>query len=298
MDSRTARRNLYPYFWIGPALVTLFAITIAPTLFLFFTSLHYWELGYPWSERVFVGLKNFVNIFGNQHFVHSIWVTFVYTATAVAVEFMLGFALAYFLARPRLAWRGFLLACLVIPMTVTPSIAGLIWRLYFNPNYGIINYVLGKLFGISPNWYSYSLALPSVILVDVWQWTPFVALILLAGLSAIPRTPLEAALVDGASPWQTLRYVTLPLLRPIILIALLLRTMDALKMFDVVFALTGGGPADATELLSMHVYRTGFYQSGMVGLASAMAVVLLVVIIVLSQLFIRLLGERGEGSEA
>ncbi|MGE5585765.1 MAG: carbohydrate ABC transporter permease [Bacillota bacterium] len=292
------RKSLYPYFWIGPALVTLFVITVVPTIFLFFTSLHYWELGYPWSERVFVGVRNFVTAFGNQQFLHSIWVTLVYTASAVAVEFALGFALAYFLARPRLAWRGFLLACLVIPMTVTPSIAGLIWRLYFNPNYGIINYVLGSIFGLSPNWYSYSLALPSVILVDVWQWTPFVALILLAGLSAIPRTPLEAALVDGASAWQTLRYVTLPLLRPIILIALLLRTMDALKMFDVVFALTGGGPADATELLSMHVYRTGFYQSGMVGLASAMAVVLLVVIIVLSQLFIRLLGKREEGDEA
>lgn len=298
MGFHATKKDLYPYFWIGPALITLFVITIVPTLFLFFTSLHYWELGYPWSARVFVGLKNFVSIFRNQQFIHSTCVTFIYTTTAVAVEFLLGFALAYFLARPRLPWRGFLLACLVIPMTVTPSIAGLIWRLYFNPNYGIVNYILGTLFGISPNWYSYSLAMPSVILVDVWQWTPFVALILLAGLSAIPHTPLEAALVDGASSWQTLRYVTLPLLRPIILIALLLRTMDALKMFDVVFALTGGGPADATELLSMHVYRTGFYQSGMVGLASAMAVVLVVVITVLSQLFIRLLGEKEEGAKA
>lgn len=278
--------------------MTLFVITIVPTIFLFFTSLYSWELGYPWSDRIFVGLRNFVTIFGDQHFLHSIWVTLVYTASSVAVEFVLGFALAYFLVRPRLMWRGFLLACLIIPMTVTPSIAGLIWRLYFNPNYGIVNYVLRSIFGISPNWYSYSLALPSVILVDIWQWTPFVALILLAGLGAIPRAPLEAALVDGASAWQTLRYVTLPLLRPIILIALLLRTMDALKMFDVVFALTGGGPADATEILSMHVYRTGFYQTGMVGLASAMAVVLLVVIIVLSQLFIRLLGKREEGDEA
>jgi len=267
-------------------------ITVIPTVFLAITSMNYWELGYPWSERIWVGLANYTNSFTNQQFLHSIQVTVLYTISAVSIELIFGFAIAWFLSRPSLVLRGFLLACLIIPMTVTPSIAGLIWRLYFNPIYGIVNYVLGRFIDIAPNWYSYTLALPSVILVDIWQWTPFVALVLLAGLSAIPKSPVEAALVDGADSWQMVKYVFLPLLRPIILIVLILRTMDALKMFDVVFSLTGGGPADATELLSMHVYRTGFYQSGMVGLASAMAVVLLIVIMLFSRAFIRLLGEQ------
>jgi len=295
----SVQKSRQPLLWVGPAVITLFVITIVPTLFLFVTSLHNWELGYPWSERVFVGLRNYVQAFRSNQFIHSIWITVIYTVSAVFAEFMLGFALAKFLSQPRLPSRGFLLACLIIPMTVTPSIAGLIWRLYLNPNYGIVNYVLTSLFKLAPNWYSYQMALPSVVLVDIWQWTPFVTLILVAGLAAIPKSPLEAALVDGASSWQTLRYVILPLLRPIILIALVLRTMDALKMFDVVFSLTGGGPADATELLSMHVYRTGFYHSGMVGLASAMAVVLLLVITLMSRGFIRLLGSTeslGDGA--
>ncbi|MGE5554389.1 MAG: carbohydrate ABC transporter permease [Betaproteobacteria bacterium] len=284
-----------PLPWVTPAVILLFSITIVPTVFLFFTSFHAWELGYPWEERVWLGLQNYATIFTNREFLHAILVTAVYTAVSVKLEFVLGFAIALYLSQERLRLRSLMIGALIIPMTVTPSIAGLIWRLYFNPNYGIVNYFLRTLLGLSPNWYGYHLALTSVILVDVWQWTPFVALILLAGLSALPRSPVEAAMVDGASRWQVLWHVTIPLLKPILLIALLLRTMDALKMFDVVFALTGGGPADATELLSMHVYRTGFYSTGMVGLASAMAVVLLVIITVLSQLYIRLLGGGKEG---
>lgn len=247
----------------------------------------------PWSEITFVGLRNYVDIFRDFLFRQAVKRTMVYTVCSVGIEFILGYLIAIFLARKSVLWKGLILGALIIPMTVTPSIAGLIWRLYFNPNYGIINYFL-SFFNLSPDWYSYSLAMSSVIIVDIWQWTPFVALILYAGLNALPNTPFEAALVDGASKLQTMRYITIPLLRPIILIALLLRTMDALKMFDVVFSLTGGGPADATELLSMLIYRTGFYQTGMIGLASVVAVVLLVVIISISKLFINILGEKRE----
>lgn len=280
-----------PTIWLAPTVITLFLITIVPTLFLFFTSLHWWELGYPWDARRFIGFDNFSMIFSSPQFLHSFKVTGIYTVSSLAIQLVVGFAIALYLSQKTLRWRGLLTALLIIPMTVTPSIAGLIWRLYYNPNYGIVNYFLETVFGVAPNWYSYDWALPSVILVDVWQWTPFIALILLAGLSALPQAPFEAARVDGASWWQTMRYVTLPLLRPIILIAVLLRLMDALKMFDVVFALTEGGPANATELLSMQIYRTGFYQTGMVGLAASMAVVLLVIIITLSQMFIKVLDE-------
>lgn len=280
-----------PYTWLAPVMVLLFSITIIPTLFLFYTSLMNWELGTPWAERVFVGLQNYQKIFTSFLFQQAIKRTIIYTIASVGLQFIFGFLIANFLVRKSVRWKGIIIGTLIIPMTVTPSIAGLIWRLYFNPNYGIVNYFLSFL-GISPDWYSYSLAMSSVVIVDVWQWTPFVALILFAGLSALPPTPFEAALVDGASKFQILKYITLPLLQPIILIALLLRSMDALKMFDVVFSLTGGGPADATELLSMLVYRTGFYQTGMVGLASAMAVILLVIITLICQFFIKILGEK------
>jgi multiple sugar transport system permease protein len=283
-----------PVPWLAPAILILFSLTVIPTLFLFFTSLHAWELGYPWEERVWVGLANYATIFASREFLHSILITAIYATVSVAAEFLLGFAIALFLNQKHLRLRTALTCGLIIPMTVTPSIAGLIWRLYFNPSYGIVNYLTRTVLGIAPNWYGYQLALTSVVLVDLWQWTPFVALILVAGLSALPPSPFEAARVDGATRWQTLRHITIPLLRPVLLVALLLRTMDALKMFDVVFALTGGGPAEATELLSMHVYRTGFYSSGMVGLASAMAVVLLALITMLSQFYIRILGEREE----
>ncbi|MGE5582942.1 MAG: carbohydrate ABC transporter permease [Bacillota bacterium] len=280
-----------PYLWLAPSLILLVAITVIPTLFLYYTSLVRWELGMPWSDRTFVGLSNYAKIFKDFLFRQAILRTLVYTVVSVGLQFFLGFLIAQFMSRKTLRWKGILIAALIIPMTVTPSIAGLIWRLYFNPNYGIINYFL-RFLGIAPDWYSYSLALTSVIIVDVWQWTPFVALVLFAGISALPPTPFEAAVVDGATKFQMLRFITLPLLKPIILIVLLLRSMDALKMFDVVFSLTGGGPADATELLSMLVYRTGFYQTGMVGLASAMAVILLLIIILLSQAFIKILGEK------
>ncbi len=287
------KSNKAPFIWLAPSLIVLFLITIIPTLFLFYTSSVNWELGLPWSDRTFVGLQNYLDIFRDFLFQQAVKRTIVYTVFSVSTEFVFGYIIASFLSRKSVRWKGLLIGTLIIPMTVTPSIAGLIWRLYFNPNYGIINYFL-HFFKIAPDWYSYSLAMSSVIIVDVWQWTPFVALILFAGLSALPSTPFEAALVDGASKLQIMRYITLPLLKPIILIAILLRGMDALKMFDVVFSLTGGGPADATELLSMLVYRTGFYQTGMIGLASAIAVVLLVVIILISQLFIKILGEKRE----
>ena len=287
------KSNKAPLIWLAPSLIILFSITIIPTLFLFYTSLVNWELGLPWSARSFVGLSNYFSIFRDFLFRQAVKRTIVYTVFSVGIEFILGYMIAAFLSRKSIRWKGMIIGTLIIPMTVTPSIAGLIWRLYFNPNYGIINYLLSFL-KVGPDWYSYSWAMSSVIIVDIWQWTPFVALILFAGISALPSTPFEAALVDGASKIQTMRYITIPLLKPIILIALLLRGMDALKMFDVVFSLTGGGPADATELLSMLVYRTGFYQTGMIGLASAIAVVLLVVIIIISKMFIRILGEKRE----
>ena len=173
-------------------------------------------------------------------------------------------------------------------------VVGVIWQLMLNPNFGAINGTL-KYFGIDTESLTWTasprLAMLSVILVDVWQWTPFVFLVLLAGLQAIPQEPYEAALVDGSNNWQTFRHVTLPLLKPAILIALLLRTMDLLRVFDHIFILTEGGPGFATETLSLYIYRTAFRFSNF-GYAAAMSFVLLIITNLISAGYMRMLQTR------
>jgi multiple sugar transport system permease protein len=182
-------------------------------------------------------------------------------------------------------------------MMLPPVVVGVVWRLMLNPNFGAINGTL-KGVGIKTEALTWTasptLAFASVIMVDIWQWTPFMFLILLAGLQAIPEEPYEAALIDGSSPWQTFRHITLPLLKPAILIALLLRTMDLLRVFDQIFILTEGGPGSATETISLYIYRTAFRFSDF-GYAASMSFVLLLLTNIISLLYIRLL-QRQEAA--
>ncbi|HEV2717518.1 MAG TPA: sugar ABC transporter permease, partial [Terriglobales bacterium] len=192
--------------------------------------------------------------------------------------------------RGRSIFRGLL----VVPMMLPPVVVGVVWRLMLNSNFGALNGTL-KGFGINTDRLTWTaspkLAMASVIMVDVWQWTPFIFLVLLAGLQAIPQEPYEAALVDGSNAWQTFRHVTLPLLKPAILIALLLRTMDLLRVFDHIFILTEGGPGFATETLSLYIYRSAFRFSNF-GYAAAMSFVLLAITNVISVGYIQLLQTR------
>jgi len=273
--------------WIAPAVFTLLVVAIIPTIFLFYLSLHNWELGNPWNSRTFIGLKNFVDVFKDEQFINSLLVTFKYCTTVVIIEFVLGFSIANYMKGQNQKVKFFILISLIIPLTMTPSVVGLIWRSYFHPTAGIINFIINIIFGTKINWFSKNNALLTTILVDSWQWTPFVTIMLYSGLEALPQECFEAASIDGASGWNEIKYITLPLLKPIILIALLLRIMDAFKMFDIIFVMTEGGPGDATELLSLHIYRVGFFHTGYIGRASSIAVILLVIIIVLSQILIR-----------
>jgi multiple sugar transport system permease protein len=190
--------------------------------------------------------------------------------------------------------RIFFRAALLVPMMLPPVVVGVVWRLMLNPNFGAINGTLkgAGLDSLALAWTaSPKLALFSVIMVDVWQWTPFMFLVLLAGLQATPQEPYEAALVDGSSAWQTFQFVTLPLLKPAILIALLLRTMDLLRVFDQIFILTEGGPGFATETISLYIYRAAFRFSDF-GYAAAMSFVLLILTNIISLLYIRLLQQQ------
>jgi multiple sugar transport system permease protein len=285
INRRYSADRALAYLLVAPTVAVLLALTIYPLIYSIKTSLQ-GESG-NWT------LQNFARLAGDQFFLSALAHTLVYTAIALTLEFLIGLALAVLLDTQMRA-RGLFRTLLLVPMMLPPVVVGVVWRLMLNSNFGAVN---GTLKGVGVNtealtWTaSPKLAMASVIVADVWQWTPFMFLILLAGLQAIPREPYEAALIDGSSAWQTFRHVTLPLLKPAILIALLLRTMDLLRVFDQIFILTEGGPGLATETVSLYIYRTAFRFSNF-GYAAAMSFVLLVITNVISVGYIRLLQTR------
>lgn len=292
MNERTPVRSWLsrnPHWaYILPSVIVLVLLTVLPTVFLYYVSTTDYELGQFWNEHHRVGLENFARLFSGRdtEFWPSVRISLLFTVLATAIEFICGFGVAILLNRD-FRWKSLVFACLMVPITITPSIVGQMWKLMYNAEYGVINFVVGSLFHAKVVWLGPQLAFTSTLLVDIWQWTPFLALIIYAGLRALPAEPYEAALVDGATAVQSFRYVTLPLLRPLLTLAVLFRSMDSLKLFDVPFVLTQGGPGSATELLSLHVYRLGFAQTGWVARASATAVVLLFLIVLSSQMLVR-----------
>jgi multiple sugar transport system permease protein len=248
------------------------------------------------SNGVVWGLGNFTRLVSDNFFLTAMVHTFVYAVAALSCEFLLGLGLALLL-NSKMRGRGLFRASLLVPMMLPAVVVGVVWRLMLNPDFGAINGTLRR-FGISTESLTWTaspkLAMLSVIAVDVWQWTPFVFLVLLAGLQAIPEEPYEAALIDGSSRWQTFWHVTLPLLKPSILIVLLLRTMDLLRVFDQIFILTEGGPGFATEMISLYIYRTAFRFFDF-GYAAAMSFVLLALTNVISVIYIKFLQTKEAG---
>jgi len=281
---RTSDRAL-AYLLIAPTVAVLLALSIYPLIYSIKVSFQ--------NAAGQVTLDNFTRLASDQFFLSALGHTITYAAIALTFEFLIGLALALLLDS-QIRARSLFRALLLLPMMLPPVVAGVVWRLMLNSNFGALNGTL-KRFGVNTESLTWTaspkLAMASVIAADVWQWTPFVFLILLAGLQAIPREPYEAALIDGSSAWQTFRHVTLPLLTPAILIALLLRTMDLLRVFDHIFILTEGGPGFATETLGLYIYRTAFRFSNF-GYAAAMSFVLLLITNVISAGYIRLLQAR------
>jgi len=281
-----ARRELLlPYLLVAPALAVLLALSIYPLLYSITVSLQQETAsGVVWT------LAHFKRLGTDNFFRTALVHTFVYAVVALTFEFLLGLALALLLNQ-QMRGRGLFRASLLVPMMLPSVVVGIVWRLMLNPDFGAINGTL-KHFGVNTESLTWTasprLALLSVIAVDVWQWTPFVFLVLLAGLQAIPQEPYEAALIDGSSRWQTFRHITLPLLKPAILIVLLLRTIDLVRVFDQIFILTEGGPAFATETISLYIYRTAFRFFDF-GYAAAMSFVLLALTNIISVVYIKLL---------
>jgi len=272
-----------PFLWfILPAVAVVAAVIVFPWLFTLWMSVFDWRIG---SSPSFVGFGNYVELIGNRRFLEAILHTLLFTVMAVVAPLVLGTAAALVFNR-RFPLRGLLRGAFVLPMMATPVAIALIWTMMFHPQQGVLNYLL-SLVGIGPSeWvYSPALALPCLVLVDVWQWTPLVMLIVLGGLASLPADPFEAARLDGATGWQTFRHVTLPMLMPFILVAAVVRTIDALKTFDTIFVITQGGPGTASETINLYLYLQAFsfYQMGK---ASAVVVVFFLLVVGLSLLLV------------
>lgn len=287
---RRAARRLEPAFYIAPAFLVLGVILLYPLGYAVWLSFHTWTLRTFKQGIPFVGLKNYAALFSNPDFLNSIRITFTFVFLAISIEFILGMGLALLLNH-EVKGKAFFRSMILLPMMCTNVVIGLTWRLLLNYQYGLVNYYLGQL-GVAPvEWLSSPrVAMASVVLVDVWNTTSFVALMLLAGLQSLPEEPFEAARIDGASGPQAFVYLTLPLLRPIILVALLWRFIDTFRIFDVIYLLTAGGPARVTETVSIYVYRYGF-QSFNLGLAAASSFIMLLIMLVIAGLLARSIGE-------
>jgi len=273
-----------PSYWpfIVPALVIVIGVIVFPWAFTIWMSLNEWKVGAP---TTFVGLANYLRLPGDPRFVESVWHTLAYTVLSVVLPLLLGtFAACVFHARFPL--RGFLRGLFIMPMMATPVAIALIWTMMFHPQLGVLNYLLSFI-GIPPQLWIFHPAtvIPSLVLVETWQWTPLVMLIVLGGLAAIPSEPYESAQIDGASGWQVFRFITLPLIMPFLFIAAMVRTIDAVKSFDIIFAMTQGGPGTASETINLYLYSVAFAYYD-IGYGSAIAVVFFILIVVLAALLL------------
>ena len=276
--SRPAR--LAPNYWpfVIPALVVISAVIVFPWVFTLWMSVHRWTLG---QEQSFIGFDNYIRLASDVRFWESLWHTLIYTVLSVVAPLFLG-TLAALVFDAQFPLRGFLRGVFVMPMMATPVAIALVWTMMFHPQLGVLNYLLSFI-GIGPlEWiYNQSTVIPSLVLVETWQWTPLVMLIVLGGLAAVPREPYESAEIDGANAWQKFRYLTMPMIAPFLMIAVIIRSIDAVKSFDIIYAMTQGGPGTASETINIYLYNTAFSYYD-IGYGSAMAVVFFIIIVALS----------------
>jgi multiple sugar transport system permease protein len=271
---------------LAPAMIILIALTIFPTIYMF-TAAFQTISPNPDIPREFAGINNFTRMLGDAEFLTSLKNTIVFTVAGVTTEFLLGLGLALLFDKYVTRRLGFLKTLMLMPMMLPPIAVAITWKLIYQPQFGVLNELMFQLGLPLQAWAGdVNLAMFSIIVADVWEWTPFIFLLMLAGLASLPQEPYEAAEIDGASSWRQFWDLTLPFLKPVIAIALLLRIMDALRLFDLVFILTRGVPANATETLSLYVFKVAFTFVD-IGYAAAISFFILVVTVAFSTWFIR-----------
>lgn len=268
---------------LAPAMLALALTTTFPLLYLAWTSVHRIDLAMPFMDG-FVGAANYTDLLADPRFWSSLAVSLVYTVSTVVLQVVIGLALALFVMEMKHG-QGLFRAIAILPVVLSPAVVGMVWRTFMlAPEFGIVDY-LSITAGLgSQNWLGDpTLALISVIVIHTWQWTPFAFMVLLASLAALPDDIYEAARLDRANAWARFRRITLPLLRPAIVMVVIMRTMVALTAFAAIFTVTGGGPGTATEILNLYAYRKSFTELSL-GYGSALAMALLALTIVISGL--------------
>ena len=279
--------------FISPAMLLLLAMSVFPLLWALYLSF----TDYSATRDVpadFVGFQNYVDVLTSPQVWQRALTTLVYVTGAVALQTVLGFGIAYLISR-RTRGRGVLTTLFLVPMMLSPVVVGLFWKFMLDAQFGVINSMLGSLGFGQVEWLTRQrTALISLIVVDTWQWTPFIMLIALAGLTAVPKYLYEAASIDRASEWFRFRHITLPMVWPLLLIAVMFRAIEAFRLFDLVYILTQGGPGGTSETLSFNVYKVAFLGFN-TGLASAYGILMVLVVIVLAQFYLRYLNKLKEG---
>lgn len=289
------RSNRVGWLLLSPTLLILFIVGIVPFIYVLYVGYFDWNI-FSQTDMTFVGVDNYRRLVFDVRFLDALWVTLRFTVFAVISQFIIGFLLAQLLVE-EFPGRWVFRLIHTVPLMIAPIAVGAIWRLMTIPGFGPIPFYLDEWFGIDFNiGTSSEQAFLMIVVMDIWHWTPFVTLTMLAGLSALPRDPVEAAQVDGANNWQVFRFITLPMMRPVILTVLFIRIMDALRTVDEINMLTnGGGPGTSTRTLGIHIFRVVFPGTDY-GYGSAMSLLTLYLTIVVCWLLFVLLTHSPDSS--
>jgi multiple sugar transport system permease protein len=282
---RTMSDTWFSILLITPAMLIILFFALVPLAYAIDVSFRFADLTRG-DLGEFVGLDNYRTVLADSYFWQSVRVTLFFTVFAVAIEMILGIFIA-FLVNGATVGKGLIRSLLILPLATAPAVTGLFWRYLYDTQFGLYNYFLGLVGLPEPNWLGdIDIALWAVIIFDVWQWTPFVALIVLAGLQSLPKEPFEAAELDGASYFKVLRRLTFPMLMPVLFLVGILRTIDSLRLYDAVAVLTRGGPGSTTETMTYYLYRNGL-QFFRMDYASTMALLFLYAVVVASLFALR-----------
>lgn len=283
--------------FLMPTILLILVLSIFPLLFSLVLAFMSWDLSRLEGGVRFIGLKNFATLVTDPRFWNTARNTLFFVFGAVALQYFLGLGLALLLNQ-EIRFRRFYRVVFLIPMMLTPAAVAYVGRMLFNESMGPINDIIKHLGGPLIPWLSNPrLAMPSLILLDTWEWVPFVTIVLLAGLQSLPPEVFECARVDGASEWNIFRHITFPMLVPVSITVIVIRALEAFKLFDIVMVMTGGGPGTATETVTMYAYIVGM-KNGNLGYASAIAYSLLVMVIIFTTIFINSTRGRAAAAEA
>lgn len=294
MSEIVGRKKNHPERWfVLPAVIIITILFVTPIVFTIVASFTNYRIGDKLTEAKFVGFSNYERLFNGKqsNFGYSVLISLLMTFVGTALELILGMISALAINRD-FKLKRLVIACLIVPVAMTPSIASQMWKLMFNADFGIINYFLDGLFHTRVTWLNAQNAFLSCVIATVWQFTPQVTLMFYAGLCALPTDPYESAKLDGANTVQLFTQITFPLMKPLVILCTLLRTVDMIKTFDIPYTLTQGGPGSATKFLGLLIFDIAAGDTNYVGRACAIAVILLAIVCGISVILFRVLNKN------